>query len=82
MIGKDPLDMDISGLPREAIVIDLIYNPIDTDLIKRARLQRKQDIKWSANVGISSCSSLGSRGLESKPDVTKELLHLLEKALQ
>jgi len=81
MIGKDPLDMDISDLPREAIVIDLIYNPIDTDLIKRASLRGNKTLNglpmlvyqavpaWEAWFGI-------------KPDVTKELLDLLEKALQ
>ena len=37
MQGKRPLEIDLSSLPRNAIVYDAVYVPLETDLLKQAR---------------------------------------------
>ena len=37
MTGKAPLDIDLARLPRTAVVDDIVYIPLETDLLKRAR---------------------------------------------
>ena len=36
MIGQPPLDLDLSPLPEHAVVYDLVYAPLETDLLARA----------------------------------------------
>lgn len=36
MTGKAPLQIDLDGLPKEALVTDIIYAPLQTDLLKQA----------------------------------------------
>lgn len=36
MNGFDPLEIDLSGLPETAVVADLVYAPLKTELLKRA----------------------------------------------
>jgi shikimate dehydrogenase len=36
MAGQDPLDIDLSPLPKEALVYDLVYAPLVTDLLAQA----------------------------------------------
>src|SRR5579872_7058622 len=37
MNGKNPLTIDLSILPRDTAVCDIVYNPLETDLLARAR---------------------------------------------
>jgi shikimate dehydrogenase len=37
MTGKPALDLPLDGLPPAAVVVDIVYNPLDTDLLRRAR---------------------------------------------
>ena len=37
MKGKDELDVDLSNLKENALVTDIIYNPLETNLLKQAR---------------------------------------------
>ena len=37
MIGKDPLDLALDALPPTAIVCDIVYAPLETDLLHQAR---------------------------------------------
>lgn len=37
MSGQPALEADLSGLPDDAIVADIVYAPLETDLLKRAR---------------------------------------------
>jgi shikimate dehydrogenase len=39
MAGQPPLDLDLSGLPDEAVVYDIVYAPIETGLLAAARGQ-------------------------------------------
>lgn len=81
MLGTDPLNMDISQLPKEAIVIDLIYNPIDTDLIKRAKLRGNRTLNGLPMLVYQAIPAWES-WFGIKPEVTKDLLDLLNKALE
>jgi len=37
MAGAPALELDLAALPREAVVADIVYAPLETDLLKRAR---------------------------------------------
>lgn len=37
MTGKDPLDIDLSLLPKHALVTDIVYTPLMTELLKNAK---------------------------------------------
>lgn len=37
MAGQPPLDLDIAGMPAEAIVADIVYTPLETPLLRQAR---------------------------------------------
>ncbi len=37
MTGQPPLDLDLDALPAGALVTDIVYAPLDTDLLARAR---------------------------------------------
>lgn len=37
MTGQPPLDLDLAGLPRTALVNDIVYAPLETPLLARAR---------------------------------------------
>jgi shikimate dehydrogenase len=35
--GGSPLEIDLTGLPREAVVMDMVYKPLETPLLAQAR---------------------------------------------
>ncbi|KAB7614569.1 shikimate dehydrogenase [Amylibacter sp. SFDW26] len=37
MVGQPDLVLDISALPKTALVTDIVYNPLETDLLKQAK---------------------------------------------
>jgi shikimate dehydrogenase len=37
MIGKPSLDVPLTDLPKSAAVVDIVYNPLETELLRRAR---------------------------------------------
>jgi shikimate dehydrogenase len=37
MTGKEPLDIDLAMLPRDAVVADIVYSPLETPLLAAAR---------------------------------------------
>lgn len=39
MSGQPPLDLSLEGLPQEAVVYDLVYNPLETWLVRNAKAQ-------------------------------------------
>jgi shikimate dehydrogenase len=39
MQGQPALDIDISALPTRAVVSDIVYTPLETDLLLRAKLR-------------------------------------------
>ena len=39
MINQDPLKINISNLPKDSIVADIVYKPLFTDLLSQAQSQ-------------------------------------------
>jgi len=37
MTGEDPLDIDLAALPKDAVVADIVYSPLETPLLAAAR---------------------------------------------
>jgi shikimate dehydrogenase len=37
MTGKEPLDIDLAALPKDAVVADIVYSPLETPLLAAAR---------------------------------------------
>jgi shikimate dehydrogenase len=80
MHGQGPLDVDIGRLPDDAVVADLVYVPLETDLLKAAKAR-----------GLRTADGLGMllhqavRGFElwfgRRPQVTSELRALVEADL-
>lgn len=50
MTGKEPLDMDLSGLGADAIVYDIVYTPLKTPLMAAARAR--------GNIGVDGLGML------------------------
>jgi len=80
MHGQDPLDIDVSRLPQNAVVTDLVYVPLETVLLKAAKAR-----------GLRTADGLGMllhqavRGFEfwfgQRPQVTAELRGIVEADL-
>jgi shikimate dehydrogenase len=80
MKGQPPLAIDVTLLPASATVADLVYAPLETDLLKAARAR-----------GLRTADGLGMllhqavRGFElwfgKRPKVTPELRALVEADL-
>jgi len=76
MKGQPPLVLDLAPLPHAAVVADLVYVPLETDLLKaaRARGHRVAD-------GLGMLLHQAVRGFEvwfgKRPAVSFELRHLI-----
>ncbi len=62
MAGKAPLEIDLSPLPKTAIVTDAVYAPLETDLLRSAKARGNQTVDALACCCIrpSRLSSAGS----------------------
>ena len=81
MVGQGELDLDLQDLDKEALVSDIVYVPLETALLKVARLRgnptlnglgmllHQGPLAWKVWFGI-------------EPEVTLELRALLEKSIQ
>ena len=78
MEGHPPLDIDISDLPGEALVNDIVYAPLETELLKKANMR--------GNIAITGIGMLIHQARPAfkewfglLPDVTDELKELVLK---
>ena len=81
MTGNEPLVLDLAPLPRGAAVCDIVYNPLQTDLLKNAQAR--------GHVAIDGLGMLMHQAAPSfeaffgvKPEVTAGLRAALVEALQ
>ena len=80
MHGQGPLEIDVGRLPKDAVVADLVYVPLETELLKAAKAS-----------GLRTADGLGMllhqavRGFElwfgKRPQVTPELRAIVEADL-
>lgn len=76
MIGQPSLDIDLSPLKKDAIVYDVIYVPLETELIKAAKARGHRSVD-----GLGMLLHQGvvgfNRWFTIKPEVTGELRQIL-----
>ncbi|MCB9978120.1 MAG: shikimate dehydrogenase [Rhodospirillales bacterium] len=72
MRGTSPLDLDLSALPCEAVVNDIVYAPLMTDLLIRAQ-SRGHKIVTGLGMLIHQARPAFSAWFGTFPDVTEEL---------
>ncbi len=81
MVGQPALELRLDDLPQDALVADIIYAPLETELIKKAMLRGNQGVG-----GLGMLMHQGPLAWELwfgiTPSVTPKLQALLEKSLQ
>lgn len=80
MEGQQPLDINLAKLPKEALVNDIVYKPLETELLKQARLRGNKAVD-----GLGMLLYQAVEGFEMwfgvKPEVTDELRQLVLDAM-
>lgn len=78
MTGQPALDVDLASLPKAALVTDIVYTPLETDLLKRARTRGNAVVP-----GLGMLLHQAVRGFElwfgTRPEVTDELYDLVAR---
>ena len=81
MTGNPPLEIDLDALPNSAAVCDIVYNPLETPLLRNARAAGLRTVD-----GLGMLMHQGVPAFEAffgvKPAVTPELRAHLEEALR
>ena len=76
MTGQPRLNIDLSALPPEAVVADLVYVPLETDLLKAAKARGLRTVD-----GLGMLLHQAVDGFEKwfgvRPEVTPELYQLV-----
>jgi shikimate dehydrogenase len=76
MTGQPPLDLDLAGLPDSAVVSDIVYVPLDTPLLAKARARGLRTVD-----GLGMLLHQAVPGFERwfgvRPQVTPELRALI-----
>ncbi|AXS41557.1 shikimate dehydrogenase [Breoghania sp. L-A4] len=76
MIGQPPLEIDLTGLQARTVVYDVIYAPLDTDLLKQAKAKGCRTVD-----GLGMLLHQGVEGFrrwfKQTPEITGELRALL-----
>jgi shikimate dehydrogenase len=72
MTGKPPLDLDLSALPKDATVADIVYSPLETPLLAAAKARGNRIVD-----GLGMLLHQAVPGFECwfgvRPEVTPEL---------
>ena len=77
MAGQSPLDIDLSALPSDAVVYDIVYVPLETPLLAAARARGLRTID---GLGMLLHQAVPGflKWFGKKPEVTAELRALIE----
>jgi shikimate dehydrogenase len=78
LTGKPPLEIDLAALPEDAVVADIVYSPLETDLLAAARARGHRCVD-----GLGMLLHQAVPGFERwfgvRPQVTPELrAHVLK----
>jgi shikimate dehydrogenase len=80
MTGKPPLDIDLTLLPADAVVADIVYSPLETDLLAAAKARGNLAVE-----GLGMLLHQAVPGFERwfgiRPKVTPELRAHIVKSL-
>lgn len=80
MMGKPPLDVALDALPQNAAVIDIVYNPLETGLLARARARGHATLDGLGMLMHQGVPAFAA-WFGATPRVTPQLRTALEKAL-
>ena len=80
MVGADPLALDLEPLPISAAVCDIVYNPLETDLLRRAKARGHITIDGLGMLMHQAAPSFKAF-FGHDPEVTKALRDTLVEAL-
>jgi len=77
MVGQPPLQVELASLKPGAVVYDVIYVPLETDLLKQARARGHPVVDGLGMLMHQGAEAFG-RWFHQPPPVTPELRRLLE----
>jgi shikimate dehydrogenase len=81
MAKQPPLEIDLSELPDDAVVYDIVYVPLDTSLLRKAK-----DRKLKTVDGLGMLLHQAVPGFEkwfgTRPEVTVELRDILIRDIE
>lgn len=80
MTGREPLDIAIDGLPPAAAVADIVYNPLETELLREARARGHRTMDGLGMLMHQAVPSFAA-WFGIAPKVTAELRAVLEEKL-
>ncbi|HZQ60877.1 MAG TPA: shikimate dehydrogenase, partial [Casimicrobiaceae bacterium] len=80
MTGKPPLEVDLSSLKATAVVADVVYAPLETELLAKAR-QRGQRTVDGLGMLLQQAGFGFEKWFGARPKVTPELRALIEADL-
>jgi shikimate dehydrogenase len=81
MRGHPPLDIDLAHLSTEAAICDIVYNPLETPLLKAARMRGHKRIVDGLGMLMYQAKPSFEIFFGKNPEVTPGLRAELEKAL-
>ncbi|MEJ0092340.1 MAG: shikimate dehydrogenase [Methylocella sp.] len=77
MKGQPPLDIDVSPLPTHAVVNDIVYFPLETALIRQAKMRNLRTVSGLGMLMHQAAPGF-ARWFGASPSVTPELRRLVE----
>ena len=81
MTGKAPLELSLEALPASAAVADIVYNPLETNLLREARARGHRTMDGLGMLMHQAAPAFAA-WFGVTPKVTPELRADLEKALR
>jgi shikimate dehydrogenase len=72
MTGKEPLDLDLGSLPEDAAVADIVYSPLETELLASARRRGNRVVDGLGMLLYQAVPGF-ERWFGVRPEVTPEL---------
>ena len=72
MIGKPALEIDLAALPKDAVVADIVYNPLETELLAAARARSNRVVDGLGMLLYQAVPGF-ERWFGVRPEVTPEL---------
>jgi shikimate dehydrogenase len=81
MAGQPPLDVDLAGLKPSAVVYDIVYVPLETDILKAAKARGNRTVDGLGMLLHQGVDGF-SRWFKTRPEVTAELRALISEDIR
>jgi shikimate dehydrogenase len=80
MTGKDPLDLNLADLPPDAVVADIVYSPLETELLAAARARGNRTVDGLGMLLYQAVPGF-ARWFGVRPEVSPGLRHHIAASL-